>query len=85
MLGMPTLQVSYPMQFFVLVESNDLSFHFWFHFKAYQLSLEFDDHLSIILGTNDREITCVEQVFSLYEPSRRSLKLIPILQPWEDP
>jgi hypothetical protein len=33
---------------------------------------------------NDREITCAEQVFSLYEPSRPSFKLVPILQHWED-
>jgi hypothetical protein len=34
--------------------------------------------------TNDRENTCAEQVFSRYEPSGPSLKLISILQHWED-
>ena len=40
MLCMATLQVSYPMKFFVLVEPNDLSFHCWSHWTAYQLSPE---------------------------------------------
>jgi len=30
MLCMPTLQVSYPMKFLVLMESDDLLFHCWF-------------------------------------------------------
>jgi iron-sulfur cluster repair protein YtfE (RIC family) len=34
--------------------------------------------------TNDRENTCAEQVFSRYEPSGPSVKLISILQYWED-
>ena len=33
---------------------------------------------------NDREITCAEQVFSLYDPSSPSFKLRSILQHWED-
>jgi hypothetical protein len=34
--------------------------------------------------TPDGEITYGEQVFSRYEPSRPSFKLISILQQWED-
>ena len=37
MLCMATLQVSYPMKFLVLMESNDLLFHCWSHRTAYQL------------------------------------------------